>query len=58
LFLIQKGNDGDALKMISNVYKCESEEQKQEILTQLKSTMAVEPKAGEGDEEPDDPSLK
>jgi hypothetical protein len=42
--------------MISNVYKCESEEQKQEILTQLKSTMAVEPK--EDDEKPEDPSLK
>jgi len=42
--------------MITKVYKCKSEEEKLEILTELKSTMAVEPK--EGDEEPVEPSIK
>jgi len=40
MFLLGKGNDSDALEMISKVYKCESEEQKQEIMAQLKLEMA------------------
>ncbi len=52
MFLIQQGNDEDALKLISRVYKCESEDQKSEILNQLKSTMSPTGTTKDSEEKP------
>lgn len=51
MFLLVKGKEADALEMISRVYKCESEEQKQEIMEHLKSEMSAEFKEGEEEAE-------